>query len=442
MPISPGRGGSEADLYIGVDDTDGPDGMCTTYLMTRIVEENTDLLAGYPRLVRLNPNVPFRTRGNGALSIKAGTGRHKLTVGYVGDREIRTSAFEHDVDVPEGSANEMWNLVQELSAKSENTNPGLVIGNPDAHGKFYSRAVTRILPLKESISYVRKQSVDVRMHGSGRGIIGAFASISWPSEHSTYEVIAYSFPHAFKISKSDMLEIASYAESFDFTFNSMDYRNAHASIFPNPRTPVIYGIRGTDPDKLLQLASDINERFSLEAERFFVFRSNQGTDDHIMQYTGKLTEMCSYRIRGRVSKYPRAIRGGHYFSEIISNGKNIGIAAFEPTKEFRTVFSSLIPGDDVEIYGSYLGGILNTEKLKVHSLASSFSRMVPYCPECGKLMRTEGAFSFECRKCGNTSHIPRYIRNKRTIKPDFYEVPVCARRHLSSPVEFLNMGAW
>lgn len=414
--------------------------MCTTYLMTRFIEENDGLFSGYPRLVRLNPNVPFRTRGNGALSIRIGTGKEKKTVGYIGNRQIRTSVHEIDGNLSNTTEDTIWNLVQELSAKGEHTNPGLVVGNPDAGGTFYSRAVTHMLSFEESISYIRKQSDRMRMQGSGRGVIGAFASISWPSDRATYEVIAYSFPQAEKVRKSTMIEAASYAESFDFTFNSMDYRNTHASIFPNPKTPVIYGIRGTDPDRLLELAGDINERFSIDPERYFVFASNQGTDDHIMEYGGELTELCSYRIRGRVSRIPYSIHGGHYFSEIMSNGRKIGIAAFEPTKEFRRIFSSLIPGDDVEIYGSYLDGIINAEKMIVHSVANSFTRQAPVCPDCNIPMKTEGMFSFECRNCGRTSGTPRYTQNVRNIEPGFYEVPVCARRHLSAPIALLGRG--
>ena len=55
-------------LHIGMDDTDSARGMCTTFLAYVIVD---GLLArgaaflDYPRLVRLNPNIPWKTRGNG-----------------------------------------------------------------------------------------------------------------------------------------------------------------------------------------------------------------------------------------------------------------------------------------------------------------------------------------------------------------------------------------
>src|SRR2546428_12343543 len=63
-------------LWIGIDDTDSLQGMCTTFLATEIVRDLTrdfDLI-GYPRLVRLNPNIPWKTRGNGAVCIRIGEG--------------------------------------------------------------------------------------------------------------------------------------------------------------------------------------------------------------------------------------------------------------------------------------------------------------------------------------------------------------------------------
>ena len=64
-------------LWIGVDDTDSLKGMCTTYLATELIRELTEEhdLIGYPRLVRLNPNIPWKTRGNGAIAPAVGRGR-------------------------------------------------------------------------------------------------------------------------------------------------------------------------------------------------------------------------------------------------------------------------------------------------------------------------------------------------------------------------------
>jgi len=52
-------------LHIGIDDTDSIKGGCTTWLATEIIAELSEFdLIGPPRLVRLNPNVPWKTRGS------------------------------------------------------------------------------------------------------------------------------------------------------------------------------------------------------------------------------------------------------------------------------------------------------------------------------------------------------------------------------------------
>ena len=66
----------ETVLNIGFDDTDSPKGMCTTFLAYKIVDllqkQKTEFL-DFPRLIRFNPNIPWKTRGNGAVSIRIKT---------------------------------------------------------------------------------------------------------------------------------------------------------------------------------------------------------------------------------------------------------------------------------------------------------------------------------------------------------------------------------
>ena len=77
-------------LHIGIDDTDSLDGGCTTWLITEIIAELQEFdLIGPPRLVRLNPNVPWKTRGNGALALIFGEGiDSEEAVGYIGGKKI------------------------------------------------------------------------------------------------------------------------------------------------------------------------------------------------------------------------------------------------------------------------------------------------------------------------------------------------------------------
>jgi len=75
-------------VWIGIDDTDSKEGGCTTYIcytiVRKLIENGIDII-GYPRLVRLNPNIPWKTRGNGAVAIRAGRGN---------GREILIGEFE------------------------------------------------------------------------------------------------------------------------------------------------------------------------------------------------------------------------------------------------------------------------------------------------------------------------------------------------------------
>ena len=58
-------------MIIGIDDTDSPLGMCTTYLgavlARRLIHERMQVREA--KLVRLNPNVTFKTRGNAAIAL-------------------------------------------------------------------------------------------------------------------------------------------------------------------------------------------------------------------------------------------------------------------------------------------------------------------------------------------------------------------------------------
>src|SRR2546427_672498 len=92
-------------LWIGVDDTDSLRGMCTTFLAAELVRDLTrdfDLI-GYPRLVRLNPNIPWKTRGNAAVWLRIGSGRGQpMKVGELGGRMRSFVIGRNPAGGPEG----------------------------------------------------------------------------------------------------------------------------------------------------------------------------------------------------------------------------------------------------------------------------------------------------------------------------------------------------
>src|SRR5690349_25153319 len=61
-------------LHIGFDDTDSINGRCTThlsFLIARMLVKKFNVeFIDFPLLIRLNPNVPLKTRGNGAVCLR------------------------------------------------------------------------------------------------------------------------------------------------------------------------------------------------------------------------------------------------------------------------------------------------------------------------------------------------------------------------------------
>ncbi|MCK5408870.1 MAG: DNA-binding protein, partial [Candidatus Heimdallarchaeota archaeon] len=69
-------------LHIGFDDTDSLKGSCTTYLAVKIIEKihKKVVFLDYPRLIRNNPNIPWKTRGNGAIALSIGVKENDLEI--------------------------------------------------------------------------------------------------------------------------------------------------------------------------------------------------------------------------------------------------------------------------------------------------------------------------------------------------------------------------
>ena len=65
-------------MLIGIDDTDSTAGMCTTFIAKELCGKLD--VSGFPRLIRLNPNIPYKTRGNGAaaLNVKTANNEEKI----------------------------------------------------------------------------------------------------------------------------------------------------------------------------------------------------------------------------------------------------------------------------------------------------------------------------------------------------------------------------
>jgi len=406
-------------MFVGIDDTDSPKGMCTTFICKMIMDELADSfeIIGFPKLIRLNPNIPYKTRGNGALSFEIkGDPRNVMSI-------IKDTLTRFFMDDPR-------------------TNPGVVLIDgevPPILNDFYIRALHDVIEIGEAHDLAADIGAETLKYGNGRGVIGALASIGSVVPDPTFELIAYRLME--NIGKPRYVDDESVKE-IDIRyhpriFDSYDWHNKYIAISPNAPCPVLYGIRGDDW-RLLEEAS-----CQLVTEPIFkkqIFFTNQATDAHIEdKKISDIQEFSSVHLCGKVTNGPRYEHKGHVFMGISDDTGDIICAAYEPTKEFRNVVSQLVPCDEVEVWGgikrtSY-GLTLNLEKLTLRKLVAIYKNIVPSC--CGKKMQSIGAGKgYRCRSCNkriSEGDVEKALV-EREITEGPYEVPVIARRHLARPL--------
>ncbi len=435
-------------IWIGIDDTDSRNGGCTTYtaivLINDIIDNGFDII-GFPRLVRLNPNIPWKTRGNGAISLQVGIGKNRKT--KIGEFKGK-NLFCYEKSSRNVNLDDVKNIVTSVVDRlaildDENTNPGLVILEEKPVSDLYLKTVRKVVTIDEVKKTLEEKNAFFKGYKNMRGLIGATASIAWNnSEDKTFELITYRQKNKWGLDRFvDDKSTIKMDSSFSSTFDNYDYVNKHNRLLPSSPCPVLYGIRGDDFDDLFKAKSTI---VSEKVESWMIFESNQGTDDHLENK--KIADISVYEsviTKGEVSKKPFTIEGGHVIFSLKDDRGEIDCAAYEPTKQFRDVIRSLSTGDIIEVYGGVRENPLtiNLEKIKIIKLKENFEKVEnPICPVCSKHMKSIGANKgYRCKKCSTKSKEPKRIEKKRDIKPGFYEVPVCARRHLSKPLKKMKV---
>ncbi len=418
------------EISVGIDDTDSPKGMCTTYVMYRLIEKaNTEgfKLVGMPRLVRLNPACPFKTRGNAALG----------------------ADFILDYDKINKFKEILVDLIFDLAEINEKkTNPAFVIINKndiDTNLVEFSRiAVKRIVNLNEALNLLKSKAIFAFGYNGPRGLIGALsaAAYDFPSGF-TYELIAYRIKEM-RGKKRLVDEMSVYEADIKTkgcTFDNVDQENKEIKITPHTPCPVLLGIRGLDPECVKKAFSII--KINEPIEGYIIYKTNQATDDHIIEVNSikEIEPLTSVSIKGKVASMPALIKGGHVFVEITDGTDKIRIAAYEPTKNFRKVLINLRPGDFIQVWGSYKPKdneppTINLEKIRIISIAPYVKLLNPLCPICGTRMKSEGkGKGYQCPKCKYKTNSAEKVQEleKRNLVPGFYDVPARARRHLSKP---------
>jgi tRNA(Ile2)-agmatinylcytidine synthase len=413
-------------IHIGIDDTDSPKGMCTTFLAYKIVkflEKNKVQFVDYPSLIRFNPNIPWKTRGNGAV---------KLSIKTNNPKKIK---------------NKITKFVDDYSETKNGANPGLVfyeneIVTPSFH-KFSELALWKLISREKAKQFILENKIDSFYLGNGQGLVGAIGAIGYKFSDHTFELLSYRKKSQFGkkriIAKDSVKNMQSV--TFPETFNSYDIESDRALITPHGPDPVFYGIRGENAESVVTASKIVKANEKLDG--YMVFKSNQGTSDHLKNEldVNDLRPYTSGFLVGQVCSNPIMMQGGHVFFSIRVKDKKIKCGIYKPTK-ITTIAQNLILNDKIRIGGGIRKAsknyerVVNVEFLDVMKLAKDIRASNPSCKKCSKKMKSKGSKQgFECTKCGNRSYVKSTSEIPRKIQCKLYLPVMSAHRHLTRPYQ-------
>jgi tRNA(Ile2)-agmatinylcytidine synthase len=421
--------------HLGMDDTDSLQRGCTTYIGALLVDSllsKSCRFFDYPNLIRLNPNIPWKSRGNAAVCLR----------------------FETELP-PVDIMNMASTLVERYRDNKDRKNqPGVALLEgevPEGVMAFGRRALYDVLTVKEAEEVARGANMEYRVLKGGRGLVGAVASIgnTLAGDH-TYELVVYRGASLWgKKRVVDYESVIGFdAETMPYTFNNIDDETKRLLITPHGPDPILFGVRGETAGVVKGALERI--RFG-GGERWVIYRSNQGTAAHLSK-TVAVRGHEAYQaaiLQGTISKKPLVLKGSHVIGTLRDGSGEIDIASYEPSGGMRNVLRELVPGDCVRAFGGVKvrkdrSFTFNLEKLEVLRLITEAARN-PVCQQCGKSMKSEGkGKGYQCRRCGRKAVKVAVVRFERKVGMGTYLPPPRSMRHLTKPPRRLGLekGAW
>ena len=400
--------------------------MCTTFLAYKIInrlkKDNVDFL-DFPNLVRFNPNIPWKTRGNGAVGIKISTSN------------------------PKKIKNLVKKFVKQYSDVKNGANPGLVFCQdenvPNEFSKLSSDAMWKLIHRNEAKKILSKHNLDFFYLGNGQGLVGATSVLGYNFQDETYELLSYRKSSQFGkkriLDKSKVKEMQE--KTYPNTFNSFDSKKNKVLLMPHGPDPVFYGVRGEDSTTLISASKMIQPKEKLAG--YLIFKSNQGTGDHLKNEidVNNFLPYTSGTLQGVVIKKPTVTKGGHVFFSIIVDNVKINCAVYKPTR-ITDIAKELIVGDILKVGGGIRKAtkthprILNLEFIQIIKLEKKSKLINPFCKNCQKHMKSKGKNQgFQCVRCKKTSDHKNRQFITRSVKEQIYIPDVSAHRHLTKPVQ-------
>ncbi|MGC9135516.1 TiaS agmantine-binding domain-containing protein [Caldivirga sp.] len=385
-------------VWVGIDDTDTYDKGCTTYVMYNMLKEFLKTrgewrIIDYPRLIRLNPNIPFKTRGNAAVSVGL------------------------NVDEP-GEALELaeW-AVDSYSHRVGKTSPGIVISTNNSEHWIYWKALTDVIPMDVAVRWMSRLGV---IHRGGRGVIGALASVMADLRlDSTLELLAYSESTSKPRIPLSLVKRLN-DSTIPLTFENMS--DGHILIQPHGNDPVVFGIRGDSPYHVIHFASFLIDEIDIEP-KWLIYLTNQATGHNLSSIVNK--PYTTGYIEGSVSGM-RQVGGGNI--EL-----NVGSTQVFTYRHYG--FKSVDKATYLIAYGGVKPGISGLDLYMEGGVALMIKGVArnPKCPRCGGSLESTGRVGLlKCPKCGLITGLPRQVSYSSEVileEPRSVEV-----RHLHKPI--------
>ena len=412
---------------ISFDDIDSPEGGCTTHLaglfLLQLSREGVAEPLDFPLLVRLNPGVPWKTRGNAAVALR-------LLV-----RGDAAEIYEAAVSM----ADEYTRGRRPLAGKSYGVALALGPAWLDERLRWlYRKALTDIVTLDVALDVA--ESAGVRVAG-GRGVVGALAALAALDpgrDDYTFELAAYRQPQYWGEDRcvAEGPELARVEASLPACVFNNSYAGRLVAA-PRGPDPVLAGFRGDCPQYLHAYASLLCEK-----PHFWVlYRSNQHTDAHGLEMDS-IYPYRTGRIRGVVAGAPEKIAGGHVVVRASTRLGDVDLAFFRETGPLREAAELLRPGDRIAVQGTVRPyaprgrPTIAVDKMIVEGLAEAVELRAPRCPRCGRRMKSLGrGKGYVCPHCGyrDPHAAPLKLRAPRRLAPGVYTPPPGLLRHLTAP---------
>ena len=389
--------GDSPTFWIGLDDTDERESGCTTADFNDLL--NHLCTSGFsihdPRLVRLWPFAPRRTRGNAALSAAIKT--------------TDTSRLETCLD--------SWFTTRfrdkQQGDELHSAQPVLLLTHSQLPESMYWETVTQFVALDDRIGQLEPMKHRFWSTPAGLGgIIGASAAIAWKGgDDFTWECTAWRQTQGERLVPQGLVNEMS--SRYPSTFLNRDPNANRSIIAPRTPCPVLYGIRGETKQGVVDAHNFLQNNGAEICKDFRTHRSNQATDDHLGSTT--IGRVKNVNIR----------QGGHVEIECERT-----LLSFAQGGDVNKLSQNLQPGDEIEWLGlADPEGSIHLEKLRLVSGGRNKSR--PIC-DCGTRYKSQGRNQpLRCPSCGS-NHPDEWVYE--LINSDWKEPPASHRRHLAKPL--------